>query len=192
MENQFKGYDNIFAATLRNIMEEHPHNGEKTTQKALGKAVGIRPQTVSLYMDGSTQPTADNLYKIAKYFSVSVDYLLTGISSRNKELHKQLGLSEEAVNWIKRAHDTGTFENCTDITTILNSLLSDRDFYTFLEDLTFKAQSLKSLLDQTEEEVRKRPAGINMEGYFIWDMQTFIQKYIQRELKKRGLSLLEE
>ena len=59
MENQFKGYDNTFSITLRSIMESHPNSGEKTTQKALGEAIGVRPQTISLYMDGSTQPTAD-------------------------------------------------------------------------------------------------------------------------------------
>lgn len=191
MENQFKGYDNIFSVTLRSIIDSHPSTGEKTTQKKLGESIGIRPQTVSLYMDGSTQPTADNLYKIAKYFDVSVDYLLTGVSSDNKEIHKQLGLSEDAVNWIKRAKTTGNFENCTDVITTLNSLLSDRDFYSFLEDLNFKTEYLKALMNQSEEEKRKRPMGINMEGYFIWDMQTFINEYIQKELKKRGFSLPE-
>jgi transcriptional regulator with XRE-family HTH domain len=66
-------------------------------------------------MDGSTQPTADILYKIAKYFDVSVDYLLTGISSSNTEIHKQLGLSEKAINFIKRAKETDKFYNCADI-----------------------------------------------------------------------------
>src|SRR5690606_22759946 len=114
--------------TLRSMMEEHPHTGEKTTQKALAKAIGIRPQTVSLYMDGSTQPTADNLYKIARYFDVSVDYLLTGVSSENKEIHKILGLSEGAVNLIKRAHDTDKFGSCSEVVPVLDELLSDVDF----------------------------------------------------------------
>jgi transcriptional regulator with XRE-family HTH domain len=192
MENQFKGYDNTFSITLRSIMESHPNSGEKTTQKALGEAIGVRPQTISLYMDGSTQPTADNLYKIAKYFNVSVDYLLTGVSSENKDLHKQLGLSEDAVNWIKRAHDTGRFDNCTDVITTLNSLLSDRYFYAFLKDLTFKAESLKALMNQTEEEKRNRPRGINIEGYYIWDLQMYVQSFIHKELVKRGLQIEEE
>lgn len=192
MENQFKGYDNIFATTLREIMEEHPHTREKTTQKALAKTIGIRPQTVSLYMDGSTQPTADILYKIAKYFDVSVDYLLTGISSSNMELHKQLGLSEKSINYIKRAKETENFYNCTDVITTLNYLLSNRDFYVFLEDLSYKTELVKGVINQTEEEKRKRPVGINLEGYFIWDMQTFIKEYIHNELKKQGLYLSEE
>ncbi len=192
MEIQFKGYDNPFSDTLRMLMKKHPHTEEKTTQKKLAEAIGTRPQTVSLYMDGSTQPTAENLYKIARYFDVSVDYLLTGVSSDNKELHKQLGLSEEAINWLKKAQVTSSATHCTDVVTTLNTLLSDREFYAFLEDLTYKTETLRTLINQSEEEKSKRPACINMEGYFAWDLQTFIQEYIKSELKKRGLSLTEE
>ncbi|MEG0579397.1 MAG: helix-turn-helix transcriptional regulator [Niameybacter sp.] len=192
MEIQFKGYDNTFSETLRLLMSSHPHTGEKTTQKKLAEAIGTRPQTVSLYMDGTTQPTAENLYKIARHFDVSVDYLLTGVSSDNKELHKQLGLSEEAINSLKKAQVTSSAPHCTDVVTTLNALLSDREFYAFLEDLTYKTETLRTLINQSAEEKSNRPAGINMEGYFAWDLQTFIQDYIKSELKKRGLSLIEE
>jgi len=74
----------------------------------------------------------------------------------------------------------------------LNALLSDREFYEFLEDLTYKTETLRALINQSAEEKNNRPAGINMEGYFAWDLQTFIQDYIKSELKKRGLSLTEE
>jgi len=190
--NQFKGFDNIFALTLRSMMEEHPHTGEKTTQKALAKAIGIRPQTVSLYMDGSTQPTADNLYKIARYFDVSVDYLLTGVSSENKEIHKILGLSEGAVNLIKRAHDTDKFGSCSEVVPVLDGLLSDVDFYRFLEDLSFKMENLKKLIQLSPEEKEKMMPGLNVEGYWSWDLNIYVQEFIKKELEKRGISLRQD
>lgn len=191
MENQFKGYDNPFAQTLRFIMEEHPHTGEKTTQKALAESIGIRPQTISLYMDGSTQPTADNLFKIAKYFDVSVDYLLTGVSSENKELHKALGLSERAITLIKRAHKTDRSGTCSTVVPVLDDLLSNVDFYRFLEDLSLKIENLKKLAQMTGEEKEKLIPGLNVEGYWSWDLINYVQEFIKSELERIGITLHE-
>jgi transcriptional regulator with XRE-family HTH domain len=189
MENQYKGYDNIFSVTLRGLMEKHPQTGEKTTQKTLGEAIGVRPQTVSLYLDGSTQPNADNLYKIARYFDVSVDYLLSGVSSENKEIHKVLGLSEEAVRMIKLAHDTDRSDSCIEVLPLLDELLANVDFYRFLEDLALKVDNLTRLMNQTPEERAMRPPGLNIEGYWSWDLNTYVQEFVRMELKKRGIDL---
>jgi transcriptional regulator with XRE-family HTH domain len=189
MENQFKGYDNPFAQTLRFIMEEHPHTGEKTTQKALAESIGIRPQTISLYMDGSTQPTADNLFKIAQYFDVSVDYLLTGVSSENKELHKALGLSEGAITLIKRAHKTDQSGTCSTVVPVLDDLLSNVDFYRFLEDLSLKVENLKKLAYMTREDKEKIIPGLNVEGYWSWDLTNYVQEFIESELERIGITL---
>lgn len=94
MAEQVTGYEGTFPTILRELLECHPKTGKKTTLKALGEYVGIRQQTISLYKNGTTQPTPENLIRIAEYFHVSVDYLLTGISSENKALHEELGLSE--------------------------------------------------------------------------------------------------
>ena len=189
MENQFKGYENPFAETLRLIMDEHPHSGEKTTQKTLAKAIGIRPQTVSLYMDGSTQPTADNLYKIAKYFDVSVDYLLTGVSAENRELHRQLGLSEDAVNLIKRAYKDDQAGTCSRVVPVLDELLSSVDFFQFLEDLSLKTENLKKLAQLSPDEKEKLMQGLNVDGYWKWDLYNYVQEYIMKELEKQGIIL---
>lgn len=131
LENQFKGYDNIFSSTPRDVMMSHPETGEKTTQKALAEAVGIRPQTISLYLDGSTQPNADNLYKIARYFDVSVDFLLSGVSSENESIHETLGLSEAAINMLETFNKIDRTSQ-TPIMPLINDLLSNKHFYMFL------------------------------------------------------------
>lgn len=64
--------------TLRHLMHKHPHTGKKTTQKELARHLGIRPQTVSLYLLGKSLPSAKNCLAIADYFGVSVDCLLIG------------------------------------------------------------------------------------------------------------------
>lgn len=137
LENQFKGYDNIFSSTLRDVMRCHPETGEKTTQKALAEAVGIRPQTISLYLDGSTQPNADNLFKIARYFNVSVDFLLSGVSSENKAIHEALGLSEAAINMLEMVNKMDRTSQMP-IMPLINDLLSNKYFYIFIEKWRFK------------------------------------------------------
>lgn len=189
MAKQAKHYDDPVAERFRLIMEEHPHTGEKTTQKALAEAVGIRPQTISLYMDGTTKPTSDNLLKIAQYFDISTDYLLTGVSSENKELHKQLGLSEEAVNLIKRAHKDDQVGSTSPVIPILDELLSSVDFFVFLEDLSLKIENLKKLAQLSPDELEKMMPGLNVPGYWEWDLNNYVQEFIKKELEKQGLHL---
>lgn len=192
MAKQAKNYDDPVAERFRDIMEQHPHTGEKTTQKALAQAIGIRPQTISLYMDGTTKPTSDNLLKIAQYFEISTDYLLTGVSSDNKDLHKQLGLSEDAVNLIKRAHKDDQVGSASPVIPILDELLSSVEFFQFLEDLSLKIENLKKLAKLSPTEKENLMQGLNVQGYWEWDLNNYVQEYIKKELEKKGIHLTNE
>lgn len=187
MAEQVTGYNGKFPTILRELLECHPKNGGKTTLKALGEYVGIRQQTISLYKNGATQPTPENLVKIAEYFNVSVDYLLTGISSENKDMHEELGLSEDAITLMKYAKDTEGFNGATPLIKLLNSLLSDKDFYEFLEELDLKAEQVRSVLNGKFD--KSNAGNLDIEGYFIWDLQKFVEEFILKELQKHGLQI---
>lgn len=60
-----------FPSRLRGLMQDRG-----TRQKELADAIGMRPQTVSLYTQGQSFPDVNALEKIARFFSVSSDYLL--------------------------------------------------------------------------------------------------------------------
>lgn len=182
MAIQVVGYDGTFPRVLRELLDRHPVTGNRTTLKELAKAVGVRQQTVSLYKNGETQPTPETLVRIADYFDVSVDYLLTGVSSQNKPIYEELGLSEEAIGMLKRAKETA-------IIATLNELLSDRGFYDFLEDTDFKVQQLKALFEGKYDTVNIKD--LDIEGYYIWDLQKYIEEFILKQLVKRGLSIEE-
>lgn len=47
-------------------------------QKDVAKDLGISPAAYSLYEKGQREPKFDFLEKIANYFDVSIDYLMTG------------------------------------------------------------------------------------------------------------------
>lgn len=81
-------YNSHFAQTLRDLMEK---NG--TTQKELADFVGVRPQTLSLYCTGETQPNVDKLLKIAEYYKVTTDFLITGTILEDVPTRELLGFS---------------------------------------------------------------------------------------------------
>lgn len=184
---QVVGYDGIFPKMLRDLLDHHPMTGAKTTLKELAEAIGIRQQTVSLYKNGETQPTPETLVKIAEFFGVSVDYLLTSISSQNKSIHEELGLSEEAISMLKTAKATEALDGMPTLLDTLNGLLSDRDFYDFLDDLTFKADQVKAVLNGKFD--KSGIGNLNIEGYFIWGLQKFVEEFILKQLVKNGLAI---
>ena len=190
MAQQVVGYNGMFPRMLREMLDRHPMTGARTTLKELAEAVGIRQQTVSLYKNGETQPTPETLVKIAEFFGVSVDYMLTGISSQNKPIHEELGLSEEAIGMLKIAKETEGFDGMPTVLDTLNSLLSDRDFYDFLDDVTFKAQQVKAALNGNID--KSNMGNFDVEGYYIWDLQKYIEEFILKQLVKRGLSIEEK
>ena len=66
-------YNKPFPSTLRKLIER-----KNTTIKAVADYIGVSRQAVSQYQDGSTQPNAETVVKIADFFNVTTDYLLTG------------------------------------------------------------------------------------------------------------------
>ena len=46
------------------------------TQEALGKIIGVRQDSVSIYERGRNYPEVRNLIILADYFGVSIDYLV--------------------------------------------------------------------------------------------------------------------
>lgn len=178
-------YNATFPTILRTLEEHHPADGRSTTHKALAEAVGVRPQTISLYAIGDTQPTPDTLLKIAQYFGVSVDYLLTGVSSQNQQVNETLGLSEEAIQLLKLAKQYNKATDFPSALELINGLLSDKEFYEFLDDLGYKASKYQ-IVQQHENSAA---SSMDLAGYYLWDLQMFVQEFIRKELIKNGLAI---
>ena len=62
-----------FAATLKELREE-----KSITQAELADELGITRSTVAGYETKGKQPDYERLIEIARFFGVSIDYLLTG------------------------------------------------------------------------------------------------------------------
>ena len=64
---------------------------KKCSQADLAKSVGVKPNTVSDWINKGTSPKVEHMYKIANYFDVSFDYLFYGRENSNSILNSNIG-----------------------------------------------------------------------------------------------------
>ncbi len=62
---------NLFAERLNELLNEN-----NISKRTLAKEIGVSAMSISDWSRGNVQPTAENIYLIAKYFNISSDYLL--------------------------------------------------------------------------------------------------------------------
>ena len=65
-------------------------------QKDLAKAVNIREQTLSRYKSGSCIPDTEELYRLAKFFGVTMDWLMGDGEQVGESPWKKRALNAEA------------------------------------------------------------------------------------------------
>ena len=65
------GMNNKFAERLSEFLKE-----EKISQRQFANSIGVTAACVSYWRSGKKQPTAENLYLIAKTYNLSIDFLL--------------------------------------------------------------------------------------------------------------------
>jgi transcriptional regulator with XRE-family HTH domain len=82
----------------------------KKTQEDIANLLGITRPAYTAYESGKRQPDYDSLIKLAEYYDVSLDFLLTGKEKVEKEHTDQTnlfffdmeGLTEDEIEDIKR------------------------------------------------------------------------------------------
>jgi len=110
---------------IKSLRKESGH-----TQQQLAEKLGIKNQTVSCYESGEREPSYEIILKLADYFNVSVDYLLgrTDVKTPNIDMiaiHKQTGLSEEAIKTLKENYENWPDNTFTKTLNVLIVMLGD-------------------------------------------------------------------
>ena len=62
---------NLFSERLSELLAY-----KNISKRKLAKDIGVSAMSVSDWSNGKVQPTAENVYLVAKYFSVTSDFLL--------------------------------------------------------------------------------------------------------------------
>ncbi|MDE6605836.1 MAG: helix-turn-helix domain-containing protein [Clostridia bacterium] len=62
---------NLFPQRLTELLKIN-----NLSKRALARAIGVSVASISDWSTGKVQPTAENIYLVAKYFNESSDYLL--------------------------------------------------------------------------------------------------------------------
>ncbi len=112
-----------FNMTLKSLI-----NQKGVSLSALAKYLNVTRQAVSYYCNGDVTPSYSLLLKIAEFFNVTTDYLLTGVQPENAKEFKGINIS---VNIIQLLNDLPKYCNEKDLKLIEN-LLGDADFYSAL------------------------------------------------------------
>lgn len=109
-----------FPTRLKALMTE-----QNVTQKQLAAVVDMRPQTVSLYIQGQSTPDINCLKKIAEYFSVSADWLLglTDIRTKDIDIRAMSEFTQLSEESIFRLHELSDMKY---ISRFISSLISQR------------------------------------------------------------------
>ena len=109
----WEGPNRPFARRLSSLMSERP----VTTQAQLAEITGKSRQTISQYVNGTSEPPYDTLVVIADYFNVSIDYLLCRTRTRTTDLD------------IKRVCEiTGLNEHSIDLLDSINACAMDDEY----------------------------------------------------------------
>jgi transcriptional regulator with XRE-family HTH domain len=172
-------YEAPFATHLRDCMAARPDTGAKTTQAALAAHLEVRPQTVAYYVNGESLPNCEQLQKIADYFGVTCDYLMTGRRVENKPARELLGLSEMTVQNMKLVKD-GYFEDAGHMLAVLDALLGEKDFYVSMEKAVGSLK-LKEAAPPDLAEYHEWKAAQYMQGFLLDFLRRDIQAiYIEK------------
>lgn len=106
-------YNDPFPTRLRTCLDLAKDKGISAAE--IAKAIDIKPQSISGWRNGESAPDFDNLVKIAKYFDVSIDWLLGQAGEDNltadlsiQQMAEYTGLSSRAIESL---HEWNTHED---------------------------------------------------------------------------------
>ena len=125
-------------------------------------------QAINQYKQGTSQPSLDNLQKIADFYDVSIDYLLGRTDVKKPDITIQAiceytGLSEEAATKLKSINDHFNFlqhKGCSfplDMRVIFNFFVLNNTFWDGIQSAS-ELQAIKQGITPTQKDARIKTA----------------------------------
>ena len=89
-------------AKFKNKIKLNIESLRKVTQSEMANAIGTNKANISRWENGEVEPDLETLIKLAKYFNVSVDYLL-GVETQKQEVVPEFNQEQlQVVELIKK------------------------------------------------------------------------------------------
>ncbi len=85
---------------LRHVLKDLLKRRGLTIQELSG-LVGVSPSTIKTWLGGSSPRSWEDVRKVARYFGVSLEYLLFGESDNDKESLEELPLEDVFSGWLR-------------------------------------------------------------------------------------------
>lgn len=147
----------IFDERLTELRKETPFN-----QKDFANELGLEPSKYNKWENGKTVPDFETVITLAKYFNVTVDYLVGNSDVRkweNADIHEKTGLSEQAIEKIK------TIDHCVSydiqwkphFIRLLNLILEDDSFAAFLQEMDYYFYNIVNIFELEKYLIGKSP-----------------------------------
>ena len=175
----------IFPTRLRALRRK-----KGVSQQQLADEIGVTKSTISLYEQGDNVPDVKNLFKIAKFYDVSFDFLMcvSDVTKReNIDIAEETGLFDEAIATLKlakKAIDSNESEASLIFALrmlILNKLLSIDNFLEYAEPIC----NYMSLKMEFEKEVSEREKPNTFEDIGF-------QKYKDKQFRYHDWNIFDE
>ena len=177
-----------FSEMLKHLIQQR-----NITQTELAKYIGVKPNTISNYCNNISQPDIDTIIKIASYFDVSIDYLLTGRRTENKILREELGLSEKTLQTLKELTSKVYGEKFYGLSYYIDKLLSDDDFLETFFTAICDFETDASLFPMVKKAIEAKGKDANIESYMDFveyqaaqRLFEFFKIFFERENIKRS------
>lgn len=168
---------------------------------------GKSESAIRMWETGRSKPDADTLISLAVFFDVSTDYLLGRTNVRNPEnaaAVDELGLSEQAINLIKKMKDKSFYPSEKaekDIAydekkyvDIINDMLESHYFYALIDDIGCLAdpsidhwESTYMHIDEFRKGGKGRPAKEAYMNYAIIHLNELIEAVAAANSKNAGV-----
>lgn len=108
---------------------EEKYNKRLTNQE-LANILKISPAALCKRLNGDVLFQSDEIVEMARFFGISCDELLTGVSAKNNFINQEYGLNDKSLEWLKE-----NTKNNKDYITLLNIILNDEN----IADALFRA-----------------------------------------------------
>ena len=153
-------YNATFPTNLRKLIEP-----KDVTITALAHELKVSRQAVSQYQDGSTQPNLQKLAEIAKYFGVSVDWLLglTDMRTPNMDVRAIANYTHLSDKAIERLNSLTAIEGGDMYLIMLSAMIESPELYRLIGQIRYYIDRLA----EYEASSKDDPAAFDAAEYKI-------------------------